>query len=308
MNPKIDPLMRKELTKLLEAHIIFPIKHSSWVANLVPVRKKNGEIRLCVDFRDLNRASLKDHHPLPSMEQILSKVSGSERFSFLDGFSGYNQVLVQESNRYKTAFTTKWGNYSYGKMPFGLTNAGATFQKAMEMAFGSMMERFVLVYLDDITVYSKIAADHFDHLRRVFIKCREFGVSLNPAKCVFATNKGRLLGHIVSKDGLTIDPERLKAILSLPLPHHKKGLQSFLGRINFVRRFIPNLAAMVKPLTAMLKKNMSFSWTQEGKDSFKQIKEAIASAPTLINPSFDKDFILYTLGGDSSTNIKRIDY
>lgn len=125
-------------------------------------------------------------------------------------------------------------------------------------------------------------------------------MSLNPAKCVFATNKGKLLGHIVSKDGLTIDLERVKAILSLPLPHHKKGLQSFLGRINFVKRFIPSLATMVKPLTAMLKKNMSFSWTQEGKASFKKIKEAIASTPTLINPSFDKDFILYTLGGESS--------
>ena len=107
MNPRIEPLMRKELTKLIEANIIFPIKHSSWVANLVPVRKKSGEIRLCVDFRDLNRASLKDHHPLPSMEQILSKVTSSERFSFLDGFLGYNQVLLQEVDRQKTTFTTK---------------------------------------------------------------------------------------------------------------------------------------------------------------------------------------------------------
>jgi hypothetical protein len=125
-------------------------------------------------------------------------------------------------------------------------------------------------------------------------------VSLNLAKCVFATNKGKLLGHIVSKDGLTIDPQRVEAILSLPLPHRKKGLQNFLGRINFVRRFIPNLAAMVKPLTAMLKKDMSFSWTQEGRNSFEKMKEAIASAPTLINSSFDKDFMLYTLGGNAS--------
>jgi hypothetical protein len=107
VNPKIEPMMRKELSKLIEANIIFPIEHSSWVANPIPVKKKNGEIRLCLDFTDLNRASLKDHHPLPSMEQILSKVSGSERFFFLDGFSGYNQVLVQEFDRYKTSFTTK---------------------------------------------------------------------------------------------------------------------------------------------------------------------------------------------------------
>ena len=117
MNPKIEPLMRKEPSKLIEANIIFPIKHSSRVENLVPIRKKNGEIRLCVDFRDLNQASLKDHHPLPSMEEILSIVSGLERFSFIDGLFGYSQVLVKESNRKKVAFTTKWGTYAYNKMP-----------------------------------------------------------------------------------------------------------------------------------------------------------------------------------------------
>lgn len=149
-------------------------------------------------------------------------------------------------------------------------------------------------------MYLKNVEDHFNHLRQVFLRCREFGASLNPSKCVFATNQGKLLGYIISKDGLTIDPERTKAILALPLPKHKKGLQSFLGRINFVRRFIPNLATMVKPLTTMLKKGMVFSWTKEGKESFEEIKAAIASTPTLMNPNFEKDFILYTLCGESS--------
>ncbi|KAH9296663.1 hypothetical protein KI387_044243 [Taxus chinensis] len=125
-----------------------------------PIRKKNGEIRLCVDFRDLNRASLKDHYPLPSMEQILQVVSGSERFSLLDGYSGYNQVMVKEDDQFKTAFTTKWGTYAYKKMPFGLSNAGATFQRAMDMAFKGLINEIVLIYLDDITVFSKNAADH----------------------------------------------------------------------------------------------------------------------------------------------------
>lgn len=133
----------------------------------------------------------------------------------------------------------------------------------------------------------------------MFIKCKEYGVSLNPRKCMFSTNLGRFLGHIESKYGLTIDPERTKEILSLPLPIHKKRLQIFLGRINFVRRFIPNLATMVKALISMLKNNMVFTWEKEGRASFEEIKVAIASAPTLINPNFDKGFILYTLGGDS---------
>lgn len=148
--------MQKEVFKLIERGIIFPIKHTSWVSNLVPVRKKNGDLRLCVDFRDLNRASLKDHHPLPSMEKILQCVSGSKCFSLLDSYSGYNQVLVKEEDQYKTTFTTKWGTMAYRRMPFGLSNAGATFQNAMDMAFHNLMYKFVLAYLDDITVYSKM--------------------------------------------------------------------------------------------------------------------------------------------------------
>lgn len=168
------------------------------------------------------------------------------------------------------------------------------------MTFKNMIEKIVLVYLDDITIYSRSVIDHFGHLREVLIKCRDFCVYLNPLKYVFSTNQGNFLGHIVSKDSLTIDPKRIKTILSLSLPKHKKGLQFFLGRINFVRIFIPNLSTMVKILTTMLKKNMVFAWTKEGKESFEEIKEAIASAPTLINLNFEKDFIVYTLSGESS--------
>ena len=132
------------------------------------------------------------------------------------------------------------------------------------------------------------------------MKCREYRVSLNPSKCVFATNQGKLLGHIVSKEGLTIVLEITREIISIMLPNHKKSLQSFLSRINFVRRYIPNLPTMLKPLIAMLKKSMPFSWTMEWKESFEEIKVAIASAPMLINMNIDKDFILYTLGGESS--------
>ena len=181
-------------------------------------------------------------------------------------------------------------------MSFGLANVGATFQKAMDMAFGNLMYKIVLVYLDDITVFSKEAKDHIFHLRQVLERCREFGISLNPKKSVFAVHEGKLLGYIVSKHGTTIDPERVQAILELPLPSHKKGLQSFLGRINFVRRFIPDIANLLKPLTTMLKKNTIFSWTKEGKRCFEAIKEALFAAPALVNLDFTKDFILYVYG------------
>jgi hypothetical protein len=155
MHPKLEPTVKKELNKLLTAKIIFPVRHTQWVSNLVPVRKKNGEIRLCVDFRNLNRASDKDNYPVPPMEQILQQVSGSERLSLLDGFSGYNQVLMSPSDQLKTTFRTPWGTYAYRKMPFGLINVGATFQREMDIAFRGLINQSVVVYLDDVTVFSR---------------------------------------------------------------------------------------------------------------------------------------------------------
>ena len=141
MHPKLEPLIQSEVKKLLDARIIFKVRHSEWVSNLVPVRNKSGEIRLCMDFKNLNRASDKDNYLVPPMEQILQIVSGSELFSLLDGFSGYNQVLVVEEDRLKTMFKTMWGNFAYRRMPFGLINAGATFQRAMDIAFRDLVGR-----------------------------------------------------------------------------------------------------------------------------------------------------------------------
>ena len=139
MHPKLEPLIQSEVKKLLDARIIFKVRHSEWVSNLVPVRKKSGEIRLCVDFRNLNHASDKDNYPVPPLEQILQMVSGSELFSLLDGFLGSNEVLVAEEDILNTTFRTKWGTFAYRRMPFGLINAGATFQRDMDIAFRGLI-------------------------------------------------------------------------------------------------------------------------------------------------------------------------
>lgn len=157
---------------------------------------------------------------------------------------------------------------AYKRMPFGLSNVGATFQHAMDMAFQNLIQKCLLVYLDDITIYSKNANEHLSHLKQVFEKFREYEIYLNPTKSIFAVHEGKLLGHIVSKDGITIDPERVKAIIELPLPNHKKGLQSFLGRINFLRRFIPDVANLLQPLTTMLKKNAVFQLDKRCQEQF----------------------------------------
>jgi hypothetical protein len=150
------PIMEKEIKKMLDAKIIIPLRYSKWIANLVPIRNKNGEIRLCVDFRNLNKCSKKDNYPLPKMEYILQKVLGESVMSFIDGFSMYNQIQVHPDDREKIAFTAPWGTFMYEKMPFGLMNAGAKFQRAMDIAFMGGKYRFVLIYLDDIIVFSYI--------------------------------------------------------------------------------------------------------------------------------------------------------
>jgi hypothetical protein len=205
-NPLLLPIIEKELKRLLEAKIIVPLRYSEWVANLVPVRKKNGEIRLCVDFRNLNRCSLKDNYPLPKMDHILQRVVGAKRISMLDGYSGYNQISVVEEDKNKTTFTTPWGTFMYEKMPFGLMNAGATFQRAMDISFIGEKDRFVVIYLDDITVFSTSDEEHLQHLKQTFEKCRRYGISLNPKKSHFAMEEGNILGHIVSPEGIKIDP------------------------------------------------------------------------------------------------------
>jgi hypothetical protein len=216
--------MYQELKKLLDAKIIFQVRYFAWVVNLVPVRKNSGEICLCVDFRNLNKALEKDNYPVPSMEQLLQTMSGLKIFSLLDGFSGYNQVLVSEEDCLKTTFRTKWGTLAYKHIPFGLINIGETFQRAMDIAFRGIINRCMVVYLDDVTVYSKNIEEHIQHLTQIFERCRKYDISLNPKKTIFGVEEGKLLGHIISQAGIHIDLENIKAISQLPLPHNKKAM------------------------------------------------------------------------------------
>jgi hypothetical protein len=255
ISPLLLAIMEKEIKKLLNAQIIIPLRYSEWVANLVPVRKKNGEIRLCVEFRNLNECSKKDNYPFPKIEHILQRVSGASVVSFIDGSSGYNQISVHPDEREKTSFTTPWGTFMYAKIPFGLMNVGATFQRAMDIAFVGEKDKFVLIYLDDLTVFSHSHKEHFQHLRKTFLKCRRYGLSLNPNNSQFALKEGKLLGHIVTIEGVKIDPARVESIQNISIPRSKKDIQSFLGKINFIRIFIPNLAELIKHITGMLRKD-----------------------------------------------------
>lgn len=298
LNPKLLPSIKKEVNRLYKSGIIVPIRFSDWISNLVPIQKNTTEIRLCIDFRNLNKVSLKNNYPLPKMDHILQRVVGASRMSLLDGYSGYNQVSVHEDDRDKTTFTTPWGTFHYAKMPFGLKNAGATFQRAMDLAFANEKDVFLVVYLDDLTVFSKFDEENMCHLKTVFQKCRRYGFSMNPKKSLFAMEEGRLLAHIISKDGIRIDPARVQAIQQIDLPRNKKETQSFNGKMNFLRRFVPNLAEHLREMTNMLKKDSQVKWTEEAIKSFNLVKLALSSAPVLVKSDYTQDFILFSFASE----------
>jgi hypothetical protein len=184
LHPSKAAAIKAEIDKLRTAGFIYPIAYTSWVSNPVPVDKKQGTIRVCTDFRDLNNACPKDNFPTPFIDQVIDDCAGHEALSFMDGFSGYNQIQIHPADQYKTAFITPWGTFAYRVMPFGLKNAGATFQRAMTYIFHDLAE-IILAYLDDLTARSKKRTQHLDDLRIIFQRCRQYNIRLNPLKCVF---------------------------------------------------------------------------------------------------------------------------
>lgn len=220
--------------------------------------------------------------------------------SFLDGFSGYNKVLVHLDDQLKITFRTKWGTYAYQNMPFGLINASATFQRAMDIAFKGLVKKAVAIYMDDITIYSKKHGNHLRDLKQIFQRCQRYGISLNPKKSFFALSEGKILGFIVSKSGIHIDPDRIKEISEISLPHNKKAMQSFLGQINFVKRFVLDFSRIVSPLQEMIKKKSLFKWGQAEYEAFNLIKQVIVNSSSLATPNFSDPFILYAFASEKS--------
>jgi hypothetical protein len=220
--------------------------------------------------------------------------------SMLDGFSRYNQVLLKREDQLKTTFTTPWGTFMYLRMPFGLMNAGSTFQREMDFSFRDLIQKIIEIYPDDLTVMSKERKDHISHLKIVFERCRKYGISLNPKKFVFGIDKGKLLGHIISEGGIYVDPERIQSIQDVRPPTNKKSLQLFFRKINFIRRFVPNFVERIKPMSALLKKDMTFRWDDKAIKSFEDIKDAISQAPVLVSPDYWQDFMIFSFASQDT--------
>ena len=198
--------IKEEIMKQLEAKVIRVARYPMWLSNVVPVPKKDGKIRVCVDYRDLNRASSKDDFPLPNIHILLDNCAKHEVASFVDCYAGYHQIIMDDDDEEKTSFITSWGTYCYRVMPFGLKNAGATYMIAMTTMFHDMMHKEIEVYVDDVIIKSKSQADHVKDLRKFFERLRRYNLKLNPAKCVVGVPSGKLLGLVVSRWGIELDP------------------------------------------------------------------------------------------------------
>ena len=218
MNPEMSLKIKEEVMKQWEAGFLEVAKYPQWVANVVPVPKKDGRVRMCVDYRDLNRASPKDDFPLPHIDVLVDNTARSHRYSFMDGYSGYNQIPMHPEDKVKMTFITPWGTFCYKVMPFGLKNAGATYQRAMVVLFHDMMHKEVEVYVDDMVAKSAEGESHVNVLRKLFERLRNYKLRLNPNKCVFGASSGKLLGFIVSKKGIEVDPDKIKAIHDMTPP------------------------------------------------------------------------------------------
>jgi hypothetical protein len=207
---------------------------------------------------------------------------------------------MMEEYKKKMTFTTPWGTFMYENMHFGIMNAGETFQRVMDITFVGEKDRFMVIYLDDITVFSTFDDQHLQHLKQTFEKCRRYDISLNPKKSHFSMEEGKLLGHIVSPEGIKIDPERVNAIKKIGIPRNKKSIQSFIGKINFLRRFIPNFVEIIKYITDMLKKDVEIKWILEAKESFEKIKKTLIKALVLINTNYSKEFFIFPFASEDT--------
>uniref|UniRef100_A0A2N9H4D7 RNA-directed DNA polymerase n=1 Tax=Fagus sylvatica TaxID=28930 RepID=A0A2N9H4D7_FAGSY len=290
---EVEAQITQEVKKLLAAGFIKPIQHPRWLSNIVPVKKKNGQIRCCVDFRNLNKACPKDEFPLPNMDLLIDSAAGHAMFSFMDGFSGYNQIRMSTRDAEKTAFRTPIGNFYYTVMPFGLKNAGATYQRTMTAMFHDMMHKEIEDYVDDIVVKSKKREDHLRILRKVFDRCRLYKLKMNPLKCAFGVSAGKFLGFLVHNRGIDVDPAKASAIATMKAPTSHKELKSFLGRLSYIRRFIPGLAAVTAVFTPLMKKGVPFVWSTACQQAFEKIQLIMTKLPTVCAPVPGRPLRLY---------------
>ena len=246
------------------------------------VPKKDNDWRLCVDYRELNEITIKNSYPLPLIHELQDRLQGAQWFTAFDIPGAYNRIRIKEGEEWKTAFRTRFGLYEYLVMPFGLTNAPATFQAYINNVLRKYLDVFVVVYLDDILVYSKTYEDHVKHVKQILTAMKDANLRIKPEKTEFHKHEVNFLGYIVGRDGLKMDSKKIEAITSWPKPNNVKEVQSFLGFANFYRQFIEGYSRIAAPLTSLTKKDQEFLWTAEAEQAFQDLKTRFSTEPILV--------------------------
>ncbi|GFX33113.1 hypothetical protein TNCV_5042811 [Trichonephila clavipes] len=280
VSPTERRIIHEEVQKMLDEGIVQP-SESPWSSPVVLVRKKDGSWRFCVDYRKLNSVTKKDVYPLPRIDDTLDCLKGAKFFSSMDLRSGYWQIEIDEADREKTAFITPEGLYEFKVMPFGLCNAPATFERMMDNLLRHFKWTMCLCYLDDIIVFSETCEDHLIRLRLVLKCLQEAGLKLNSKKCLFAAQEVKILGHLVSSNGVRPDPDKIKAVRNFPTPKTIHDIRSFLGLCSYFRRFIKGFCYLAEPLQSLLKSGVEFHWGPEEVEAFNSLKKALTSDPVL---------------------------
>ncbi|XP_056850592.1 uncharacterized protein LOC108827423 [Raphanus sativus] len=285
--------LKKQLEELLDKGLIRP-STSPWGAPVLFVKKKDGSLRLCIDYRGLNKVTIKNKYPLPRIDELLDQLQGASWFSKIDLASGYHQIAIAEGDVRKTAFRTRYGHYEFVVMPFGLTNAPAAFMKLMNDVFREHLDKCVIVFIDDILIYSRSREEHAEHLRIVLGKLREHQLFAKLSKCSFWQRKIGFLGHVVSEEGVAVDPEKIKAISEWPTPKSATEIRSFLGLAGYYRNFVKGFSSIAKPMTKLTGKDVKFEWTDECSESFAELKRHLTQTPVLALPRPGFPYEVYT--------------
>ena len=299
---KMTPVELKELKlqlqELLEKGLIHP-SVSPWGAQVLFVKKKDGKLRLCVDYRQLNKMTVKNKYLLPRIDDLFNQLKGVSVFSNIDLRFRYHQLRIKDADVHKIAFSTHYEHYEFLVMPFWLTNALAAFMDLMNLVFRPHVDRFVVVSIDDILVYSKNREDHDTHLRVVLETLRNEQLYEKLSKCELWLREMFFLGHIVSEEKIRVDLKKIEVIIEWKPPKNVKEVHSFLGLACFYRRFIKGFSMTAAPMTRLLQKNVRFEWSEKCQASFEKLKAFLIKTPVLTQPTYDKEYVIFS---DASLN------
>jgi hypothetical protein len=284
--------LKKQLQELLDKGFIRP-STSPWGCPALFVKKKDESLRMCVDYRPLNAVTIKNKYPLPRIDVLFDQLVGAKVFSKIDLRSGYHQIKIRASDIPKTAFSTRYGLYEFLVMSFGLTNALAYFMYLMNSVFMPELDKFVVVFIDDILVYSKNEDEHAEHQHIVLQRLRDHRLYAKLSKCEFWLKEIKFLGHTISQDGISVDLEKVQEVMDWKPPTTVKQIRSFLGLAGYYRRFIPDFSRIAKPMTELLKKGVKYDWSQKCEDVFHTLRQHLTTAPVLAQPDNTKPFEVY---------------